>query len=121
MVFASAIAASNRAIVAGPISTPSRSPMRGSSMASTSCAVPGAERIVDILVGQQRQRRREVGIVLFFLRVESKIFQQRDPAGSTRLLDGFVGWLADAIRAEHHWALEEIRKKIGHRAQGELR
>jgi hypothetical protein len=47
-------------------------------------AVRRAERVVDIDVGQRRQRAREYGVVFLLALLKAKIFQKQDFAGTQR-------------------------------------
>ena len=47
-------------------------------------AVRGAERVVDVDVGQRRQALREAGVVLLFFRMEAQVLEQHDAARAAR-------------------------------------
>lgn len=66
----------------------------------------GAECVVDVDLGKVGQFLGEAGIVLFFFRVETQVFEQRHLRAGLRLGDGLLRKLADAVGREHDWPLQ---------------
>ncbi len=64
-------------------------------------AVRRRERVIDIEVAERRQLLREAGVVLFLLRVEAQVFQQRHLAG-VQCGDDARRLGADAVAGEMH-------------------
>jgi hypothetical protein len=61
-------------------------------------AVRGAEGIIDVDIGERGKRLRELGVVLFFARLEPEVFQQQDLAvpkrirGPVTAFESLTGW-----------------------------
>ncbi len=82
-------------------------------------AVRRPERIVDVHVGQARERLGERRIVLLFLRVEAQVLEQDDAAAVGRDHVGRRG--PDAVRRERDRPVEQRGQMIGDGLQRELR
>ena len=83
-------------------------------------AVGRAERVVDVDVRRRHQRRREVRVVRFFLRVEAEVLEQGH-AARPGLRDRPLRRLSHAVRGAAHGAAEQLRQPRRDRPQAELR
>ena len=74
-----------------------------------------AKGIIDIDICQGSESLRKPSIVLLFLLVKAEIFQQDNPMG--RVAHDSPDFLADAIRSQHHWSLQQGFQIIPRRGQ----
>ena len=85
-------------------------------------AMRGAEGVVDVLVGERRERLGERRIVLLFLRMEPQVLEQYDaPARPCTCCHRARRVVAHAIVGERHGPSEQIGQPIGDRAKAHLR
>ncbi len=84
-------------------------------------AMRGAERVVDVDVGELGERLRKRGIVLFLFRVEAQVLEQDDLGSAMRCGHGGFRRLADAVGRKDDVALQQLPQSIGDRLQAELR
>ena len=77
-------------------------------------AMRGAERVVDIDIGERRQRSCKRGIVLFLFGVKAKILEQ-DEARGRRVLHRPLGVGPDAVPEKRYGRAEQFIKAGRHR------
>ena len=79
-------------------------------------AMRGAEGIVHIKIAEFCQRFGKFGIVRFFLRMETKILEQRHVA-LLHVRDNFFRHLADGVVTENDRMIDQGVQIISHRSQ----
>jgi hypothetical protein len=79
-------------------------------------AMCATESVVHINIAQRRQRLRKRAIVLFFLRMEANVFEQRHSAVA-QVRTNFLGWLANAVTGESHRLADQFFQLRRHRTQ----
>ena len=86
-------------------------------------AMRRAKRVVHVKVGERRELLGKRRIVLLFLRMKSKIFQQHHAAAFrfVHLLNGCLRLLADAVVRKRDGAPEQPAHRRHHRLQAVLR
>jgi hypothetical protein len=81
-------------------------------------AVRGAERVVDVEVGEVGQRGGELRIVRLLLGVEAEVLEHQQVA-RTQLLDGHLDSGSERVAGHPHRAAEELAEAVGDRLQAE--
>ena len=84
-------------------------------------AMRRAERVVDVDVGERRQRRGERGVVLLFLRVEAQVLEQHDASRRGDLRRPARPRARCSRSANADRRAEQLAKPRGHGPQAHLR
>ena len=79
-----------------------------------------AERVVDVDVGERRERLRERRIVLFLFGMKPQVLEQ-DHASVGRTADRRLRRGADAVLGERHRPVQQFGQPCGDRPQAHLR
>jgi hypothetical protein len=81
--------------------------------------VRGAERVVDVGVGERGEAARELGIVCLLPGMEAEVLEQEDLARG-EALRGLLGLRPDAVVHETDRRLQELGEPYGNRGEREL-
>src|SRR5260370_19935648 len=83
------------------------------------CPVNRAKRVVHVRISKRRELSAKPVVVLFFLGVKRKVFEEAYLPGSQVVTD-LLGGSADAVRGQSEVLPEERREPLGARLQTEL-
>ena len=84
------------------------------------CAVRGGESVADEDVAELGQLGCKGRIVLLLAFMEAKVLEHRELA-RLQLGDRVEGWLANTVGREGDWRADQLRERVGHGLQRELR
>src|SRR5690606_19825109 len=79
-------------------------------------AMSGGKSVIDIEIAIGSQCLDEIGVIFFFAFMEAGIFEKQDLAIIERV-NGFFGFLANAILRKMHGLAEHFRKRFHYLAE----
>src|SRR5260370_7846554 len=83
------------------------------------CPVNRAKRVVHVRISKRRELSAKPVVVLFFLGVKPKVFEEAYLSGSQVVYDLLCG-IADAVLGQSDVLPEKLREPLGARLQTEL-